>query len=145
MLVDDFSGTGKTLVDGLERNFELLQNANSRGIHIVVIVLVGFAESRDYIQRFIDRRGLEADVWFCDELGPEDKAFSDASAIFTDTAERNRGRQVAESKGVMLDGRQPLGYGDTQALIVFSQTCPNNTLPIFWSRNGGWSPLFPRR
>ena len=145
VLVDDFSGTGKTLVDGLERNLELLRNANSRGIHIVVIVVVGFAAARDYIQKFIDRRGLDADVWFCDELGPEDKAFSDTSTVFTDMAERNRGRQVAEAKGVILDRKQPLGYGDTQALIVFSEGCPNNTLPIFWSRNGGWSPLFARR
>ncbi|SDH66798.1 phosphoribosyltransferase-like protein [Chitinophaga filiformis] len=38
----------------------------------------------------------------------------------------------------------PLGYKNTQSLIVFAHTVPNNTLPIFWSIAKGWNPLFPR-
>ena len=64
--------------------------------------------------------------------------------IFPDPSERDRARQIAEAKGVMLEKEQPLGYGDTQASGVFYQSCPNNTLPIFWSRNSNWRPLFPR-
>jgi len=38
----------------------------------------------------------------------------------------------------------PLGYKNTQSLVAFAHTIPNNTLPIFWSITRGWTPLFPR-
>lgn len=43
----------------------------------------------------------------------------------------------------------PLGYMNSQALIAFDYTCPNNTLPILWADRlcrgkGKWHPLFPR-
>ena len=81
---------------------------------------------------------------FVDELGDEGKAFSENSPIFVDEAERERARSLAEAKGVQLFRRNPLGFRDTQATIVFYQSCPNNTLPILWSANGEWVPLFPR-
>ena len=145
VFIDDFAGTGQTLVQGLQRNLDLLRFANSRGVRIVLIALAGFGQSRDYIQDFVKRNSLDADVYFCDELGPEDKAFAEASSVFTDAAELNRAKQVAESKGIILEKKYPLGYKDTQALIVFYLGCPNNSLPILWSQNSSWSPLFPRR
>ena len=144
VLIDDFSGSGQSIVAGLKRELEFLQRANREGIQIILICLVGFAESRSRIERFIENSHLEAYVYFCDELGSEHKAFSDASLIFPDADERVRARQIAESKGVMLEKRNPLGYRDTQASVVFYESCPNNTLPIFWSQNDQWNALFPR-
>ena len=37
----------------------------------------------------------------------------------------------------------PLGYDNSQALIVFAYNPPNNTLPIIWSSKN-WHPLYPR-
>src|ERR1035437_630588 len=37
----------------------------------------------------------------------------------------------------------PLGYDNSQALIIFAYNPPNNTLPIIWSSKN-WQPLFPR-
>lgn len=144
VLIDDFSGTGSTLVAGLHKHLELFRSVNSAGIRIIVIALVGFSQAREYIERYIEQAGLDADVYFCDELGAEHKAFSPSSLVFPDPAERDLARQVAEAKGVELERRIPLGYKDTQGLVVFYQSCPNNTLPIFWSQNRDWSPLFPR-
>ena len=144
VLIDDFSGTGRTLEGGLKKNLALLQRANVEGVRIVLIAVVGFAQARDRIERFMEQSGLEADVHFCDSLGAEDQAFSEQSAIFPDRSEREAAKQVAEAKGVMLVGKNSLGYGGTQATVVFYQSCPNNTLPVFWSEKNGWSPLFPR-
>ena len=144
VFIDDFAGTGRTLVDGLRREMGLLRRANERGIRIIVIAVVGFGEARRRIERFIERNGLDGDVYFCDELGPEDQAFSEMSTVFQDPGERDRARQVAEAKGAMLEKRNLLGYGDTQAMVVFYQSCPNNTLPIVWSRKRDWEPLFAR-
>ena len=144
VLIDDFSGTGRTLVGALKRELEFLQRVNSQGIQIMLLTVAGFAEARSRIERFVDQRDLDAHVYFCDELGLEHKAFSEDSRVFPDPGERDRARQIAEAKGVMLEKKQPLGYGDMQASVVFYQSCPNNTLPIFWSRNNNWRPLFPR-
>ena len=144
VLIDDFSGTGSTIVNGLKQHLELLRRVNSDGIRIIVIALVGFAEARNYIEHYIDQAGLDADVYFCDELGPEHKAFSESSIVFPEAAERELARQIAEAKGVILERRFPLGYKNTQGLIVLSESCPNNTLPIMWSRNVNWIPLFSR-
>ena len=38
----------------------------------------------------------------------------------------------------------PLGYENSQALIVFAYNPPNNTLPIIWSSKNNWKPLYPR-
>ena len=46
---------------------------------------------------------------------------------------------------------QPLGFSNSQALIGFEHSIPNNTLPIIWAdikrKDNGkhWIPLFPRR
>ena len=144
VLIDDFSGTGLTLVNGLRQHLELLRQVNASGVRIIVIALVGFSQAREQVETFIRESSLEADVYFCDELGTEHKAFSDSSSIFPDPVERDLARQIAEIKGVALEQRHPLGYRDTQGLIVFHQSCPNNTLPVFWSQSRDWFPLFPR-
>ena len=144
VLIDDFAGTGRTLVDGLRLHLDALKRANSSGIRIIVVVVVGFDEARGRIERFVRENGLEADVYLCDELGIEDRAFSESSKVFPTPEEREHAKQIAESSGIRLDKKYPLGYGNTQSAIVFYQSCPNNTLPILWSAKGGWSPLFPR-
>ena len=145
VLIDDFAGSGRSLVAGLERHMHLLRKANSAGIRIILISLVGFVQARSRVVDFIEKSDLDAFVYFCDELGPEDSAFSEQSTVFPDPVERERAKHVAESKGVALEPKHSLGYANTQALLVFSQSCPNNSLPILWSRNDGWSPLFPRQ
>lgn len=37
----------------------------------------------------------------------------------------------------------PLGFDNSQALIIFAYNPPNNTLPIIWSSKN-WKPLYPR-
>ena len=144
VLLDDFAGTGRTLIDGLKRELKFLQRVNLGKIRIILITLVGFSESRNLIEKYLNQSGLDAYVYFCDELGSENKAFSVDSVVFPDSSERDLARQIAEGKGIRLEKKQPLGYGDTQASVVFYENCPNNSLPIFWSRNDGWTPLFSR-
>ena len=144
VIIDDFCGTGGTIIQGIRDALGLLKRANEAGIRIIIIVLAGFSTARDAINDYIDGEGLDAHVYFCDELGDEHKAFSETSLIFPDPEGRERAREIAESKGVQLVRQMPLGFRNTQGTIVFYQSCPNNTLPIFWSVNNGWPALFPR-
>ena len=144
VLIDDFSGTGQTMLDGLKKHMTLLEQANSAGIRAIIIAVAGFAQARESVERFIARNKLLADVYFCDELGSEDKAFSEQSRVFPDPLDRDTAKRIVETKGITLERRHPLGFGNTQALVVFYDSCPNNTLPVLWSESKDWSPVFPR-
>ena len=144
ILIDDFIGTGGTLRQGLNSNVETLKRANSKGIRIIVLAVVGFEHGHANVIDFIRREKLDAVVHFCDMLGEDYRAFSDRSRVFRDPHDRERAREVAERKGVVLSQEHPLGYLDSQALVVFSDHCPNNSLPILWSTKSDWPALFPR-
>lgn len=144
VLIDDFAGTGQTLVKGLQRELDLLRQATRDGIRIIVCCLVGFSEARSRLERFVDRNKIDAEVYFCEELGPENSAFSESSIVFEDSAMRLQAREIAWSFGARLQRRQPLGYGKLASLVVFPDSCPNNTLPILWAEGPSWRPLFPR-
>ena len=145
VLIDDFSGTGGTLEKALSSNMETLRNANSKGIRIIIVAIAGFLRAHTRITEFIHSNGLDAVVHFCDSLGEEYMAFSDRSRVFPNPTDRSRARDVAEQKGVALFRHHPLGYQNSQALVVFDDHCPNNSLPILWSTEDGWPGLFPRR
>lgn len=55
-------------------------------------------------------------------------------------------RELAFKYGKRLTGKKTdaLGYDNSQQLVVFSHSIPNNSLPIFWSSAKGWKPLVPR-
>ena len=144
VLIDDFCGTGQSLIEGMREHIDVLQMANSAGIRVIVIAVVGFSQACIRVERFLEQEGLAADFYICDELGPEYKAFSNESKVFSDPGERERAKQIAEAKGVILEKHHPLGYKDTQALVVLFDSCPNNTVPILWSASKNWTPLFPR-
>ena len=144
LLIDDFAGSGETLIKGLKRAMRHLRLANEKGIPVTLCAVVGFAHARTHIEEYIAEQKLDVEVHFCDTLGIEDQVFSSDSTIFPDPAERARAKQVVEDNWSQTGGISPMGYDDTQAAIVFYGSCPNNSLPILWSSNDDWVPLFPR-
>jgi hypothetical protein len=83
------------------------------------------------------------------ELGARHRAFSPESGIFSTDSDRVEAERLCRTIGEALEPKQPLGYGDSQALITFPHRCPNNTLPIFYKtgrqyQGREWQPLFPR-
>jgi hypothetical protein len=85
-------------------------------------------------------------------LSDEERAFTDNTAVFADLATRKRLRDLAEKYGRMLYPEHPLGYDDSQALLVFPHNTPNNTLPIIWASPKNekapgviWKPIWERR
>ena len=59
-------------------------------------------------------------------------------------------RRFCYKYGAQLLPKYPLGWKNSQALVVFDHATPNNTLPIIWSNRvvkstkRQWYPLFPR-
>jgi hypothetical protein len=84
-------------------------------------------------------------------LSDEYRAFSPNSQLFPDIETRKRIKILCEKYGRLLFPKHPLGYDNSQALIVFFHNTPNNTLPIIWAsdRNEAepghiWYPVWER-
>jgi hypothetical protein len=60
------------------------------------------------------------------------------------TNNRNVAKDICYDIGSNLFNYNELGFGDCQAIVIFSKNCPNNSLPILWEKNNDWTPLFER-
>ncbi len=152
VFVDDFIGTGKTatgLLRKLRTKYPDLPSAiNDQGIKLWYVAVVGTEVGLMKVEKEMEQGfSSSARVVCADELKDSDKAFSDTSIIWSSKVERNTAKEIAQSFGERLEPRAPLGFGDTQALVVFEENCPNNSLPILYKtgkRMKSFRPLFPR-
>ncbi|KQP02768.1 hypothetical protein ASF45_16000 [Pseudorhodoferax sp. Leaf265] len=147
-IVDDFSGTGETMLKGL-RKFKAAVGAETWGRYagegrIAVFIMFSFPEALGAMRCEFPDIDIHSATVFGDEL----RSCNDQAGIFPTEDERAFAQDVVQQIGRELVPSSPLGHGAMGALVIFHNTVPNNTLPIFWS--GGsvqerpWKPLFPR-
>ena len=147
VVVDDFSGTGHTLVKGLERLWKLdramMSELAAEG-RLICCLQAAFPEAVRNVKSEFE--GVDTLVMrtFDDKV----RAFQPEATIFADEGDRAFAQQVMLQIGRQLFPQYPLGYGNMEALVAFHNTIPNNTLPVFWSTGNAngrvWTPLFPR-
>ena len=146
VLVDDFSGTGGTII-----NFYNLLFGNVTLSSNVFALTISFLEKAKVA---LDTHGIKI-------VGNErNAAFAARGSVFgyypRMVAIREfcfkYGNEIYPEVKYKRDPKNihPLGYLNSQALVGFSHSIPNNTVPILWANNkrlGGkkWVPLFPRR
>jgi hypothetical protein len=140
VLLDDFFGSGNSVVEFYEDALkDKLESGSYRKLY-----LLSAAAQKDSIHR-LHRRIPGCEVLYSIH---RDKAFSDSGSPFGYQKTRLRIREMCYryGKGLFSISKKdyPLGYGNSQALTVFSYGTPNNTLPILWASNKKWVPLFPR-
>lgn len=152
VFVDDFIGTGRTateLLKKLKLNSPYLPNAiNDCGMKLWYVSVAGTESGIKKVEEELTNNfSLSSRVICAEELRDQEQAFSKKSPIWSSDAERETAEQIALSFGDRLEPRAPLGFGNTQALIVFEENCPNNSLPILYKTSKGiesFRPLFPR-
>ena len=83
-------------------------------------------------------------------------AFIRRGSVFGNERSMLQVREFCFKKGEKLcpnwknEDLKPLGYKNSQALVCFEHTTPNNTLPIFWyemqiqGTDKKWNAIFPR-
>jgi AAA+ ATPase superfamily predicted ATPase len=143
VFVDDFVGTGNSASEYLtEISEQIKEIARTRTVFFLAIA--GFADGKKRIQETAKKLGIDLAVHLCDILDHRDRCFEESSTIYPNNEERIRARAIAYEFGSKLEKNAPLGYGSSQAAVVFAYNCPNNTLPILWSGNATWVPLFRR-
>ncbi|KAA6322313.1 hypothetical protein EZS27_028130 [termite gut metagenome] len=146
MIIDDFVGSGDTIVNNIKEYFipEFCLILKERKIITIFGIVTGFSEAKEIIERKINKLGIDAIVIIIDILDDSDKCFSDSSRIFVTPSEKRKVKHICQSKGELLEEKYPLGYSDSQTIIAFPMNCPNNTLPIFWKETKNWVPIFKR-
>jgi hypothetical protein len=127
----------------LENNATFL---GDRNITVVVVVLMATMEADERIRSALSLpRGMDVDLRICELIRPEHYAFSLESRIWSGEEESAKARAFVSELGRQIYPDQPLGYGNLGLLVVFPETCPNNSLPILHATgSSGWQPLFLR-
>lgn len=147
VFVDDFIGTGRTAAKSLKKSLSPMADLlKRREIDVFLVSVSGFADAARKIKRTLASVVHSFEVSIADPLDDTDKCFSEKSAILPDPAMRTRAKEIAGKYGREIVKRNPLGFGNCQTLIVFENTCPNNSLPILWAlgADNSWRPLFAR-
>ena len=147
IFVDDFIGTGGSCIAGFERFINTvggIEKLNDHAFYVATLAATG--EGIEAVR--LNTKG-RLTVIEARQLGTADRAFSPDADIFSNEEELQRCQRLCENVGYDLEPKHPLGYDDSQNLILFPHRCPNNTLPIFYKtgrkyKGTDWEPLFPR-
>ncbi|KXH80470.1 phosphoribosyltransferase-like protein [Chryseobacterium kwangjuense] len=146
VIIDDFIGSGRTIVENFEAYFidDLINLVKNRKITIYICAITGFLESKESILQKLTKFNLDIEILIVDILDNTDKCFDANSKIFENHLEHKKAKEICLQKGEILVQKNPLGFSNGETLIAFPINCPNNTLPIFWKKTKTWQPLFER-
>lgn len=141
--VDDFIGSGGSVVDALslEEHIvrpEVLSDAYSGRLYVIAAIVMDNGYSK--ISQDISGAIILGDL-HCKGFDPHRKVFG---SYFKTKAVR----EMCYKYGEQLYKDCPLGYKNTQSLVLMQHSSPNNTVPVLWSDNQyqgrNWIPLVPR-
>lgn len=147
VFIDDIIASGGSIIDGIKKLNQTCGEAIvKRNIKVVIATICGLESGKEAIEKkVVSELSFNIEIYMCDILNDSNRCFTNESLIFEDATIKQRAREVAQTYGVKLQRKQPLGFDGGQLLIVFCDTCPNNSLPVLWcSSEPSWTPLFRR-
>lgn len=149
VIVDDFVGTGRSLIANLEKFLDQAVSALPEGTPIRVITLLATQEGQRRVLESLQKMAyVNIDFKPCEMTTEKDFAFPESGAGWASTDDYDRAKALCLDIGHRIYKQNPLGYGGAGLLVAFPTNIPNNTLPILHSpaRIGGlpWAPLFER-
>jgi AAA domain len=150
LFVDDFIGSGLQ-AGGLARGF--LKTYGDRpkvreALDQQRVAFVSLLAYRDGLANLTDEVGDALVVEAVEELDETDQAFAPEAEIFEAEDDRSIAEAMCREIGSQLYPDYPLGWEDLQSLVVFADSVPNATLPMFWRpgtvEGKPWGALFDR-
>ena len=148
VVVDDFIGTGQSLVGNLTKVAGVAQAARlGTDIPLSVVVLCGTHEGERHVREYVGDTMPNADVEVGEILQERHFACGPKVGLWDTEQERSEAIALLTDLGRRVNKGKPLGFGDQGLLVTFSRNCPNNSLPILHGAGKGrnkWKPLFPR-
>ena len=150
VFVDDIIASGGTTGRHLKwLNEELGELIRHQKLMVFIASVCGIRVGIEKIKDALEDLSLSAQVKVVvgEYLDESDQCFNNQSGAFSSLEDQHKAKRIAEEYGKKLEKGHPLGYDNGQLLVVFSDNCPNNTLPILWKKSTGkvnWRPLFKR-
>ena len=145
VIVDDFIGSGDTLITELPRLTKML--GTNQVLHLFVLCGLesGVTRVKQRAVEMLGARSVRIDVL---SVIPEYPwPFEEQTNLFTSVEMAQEAHSLVQEFGRRLEAKTPLGYGKRCALVVFSDTIPNNAPPILRKTVSGkftFNALFPR-
>lgn len=145
ILVDDIIGSGKSLEKYYISNLaSILKTKKTINVKKIILSIVYLEKSKTIISKYNFKiyGNLRMPVFIQEGsvFGYRPKAI----AIRKFCYKYGEGLYTTKDNSTNKIIDHPLGHNNSQALIVFSHSTPNNTLPIIWSSKKKWHPIFPR-
>jgi hypothetical protein len=130
VFVDDFSGTGKQVIEYWPTTKELLASDAQ-------VFLILTAATQNALQKI----ETETDLLVITEkiFQDTDNIFNSICPLFNDKEKENVLEYCKKA-----DRQNPKGFGDCGLLVVLSHKTPNNSIPILHVNKSRWKGLFPR-
>lgn len=142
VFIDDFCGSGSQATQYLK---QLVENIKFENPDIEVNYLMIFGT--EYGINEVRKLGLFNNVEAVFTIDETFKTFSNDSRYFKippdESIDRVFSKATALKYGTKLFN-PPLGYGNCELLLGLYHNTPDNSLPIFWSEQNEWKPIFKR-
>ena len=149
VIADDFVGTGNTFGDIVKDETAPLKMLASRyeNCRIRILVVVAFEGGIRRIAELLKSESNRINLLVGRMFVDEDRCFHESSHILANLKQQSALHAFCRELGsekLKISERMHLGYDGFGGLIVFPDTVPNDTLPMFWcSRPPQWAALFP--
>ena len=149
VVVDDFVGTGRTLAKDI-CDFVNARRATmvKERLFVAAVAICATEQGEAKIREELAHLDFcHCDFYACETLDSKHSAFGTGSDAWASPTEESEARSLCERLGKELQKRAPLGFAGQGLLVVFQNTCPNNSLPILHragTRSFKWKPLFHR-
>lgn len=137
VFLDDFIGSGNQASQVWQK--VVVPVKKNSDCKFVYAVLLGYQNGLENVKASTGFITYAVEV-----LTVKDMPFSPQGNLFEDEKERKKAKDVVKKYGLRLYPNHPLGYKESQGLIGFFYSTPNNSLPIFWSSEEGWKPILTR-
>lgn len=142
VFIDDFCGSGSQAKDYLQNLVENIK-FEDKDIEVNYLMLFGTEFGVSEVRKLNVFNKVEA-VFTIDETF---KTFSNDSRYFKnlpdEIIDKDFSKLTALKYGTSLFS-PPLGYGNCELLLGMYHNTPDNSLPIFWSEQNEWQPIFKR-
>lgn len=137
IFLDDFIGSGNQAIEF----WQSLSSHLGRDIDKLNFYYLAFFSRRGGNENVEKQTRFKVHV--VRQLDESAEAFGPGSMVFEEGC-REIAKEIFQEYGLRLFPKHPLGFRDGQMLIVLDHNTPNNTLPVLWSSEDNWFPLFKR-
>lgn len=138
-IVDDYSGTGKTLIKTIDQFIQANGDAANTVYYFLTLHITNRAIAQ--IKEYSNSTGVQIKIVFLEtseETFKRGYLYEEVDAIAKKHAYQVMCNNLSISKDYIL------GFDEVESLVAFHYNTPNNTLGLFWQDLTDFVAIFPR-